>query len=76
VHFDVVFSGQSPLIGVTFGFSGKFKLLQNNYLVQVFFAWRFRFFGKARVSSVKCGFCLDTILMYFYDWLDINLMEV
>ena len=34
VHFDVVFSGQSPLIDVTFGFcSGKFKLLQNYHLV-------------------------------------------
>ena len=34
VHFDVVFSGQSPLIDATFGFcSGKFKLLQNYHLV-------------------------------------------
>ena len=34
VHFDVVFSGQSPLIDVTFGFcSGKFKLLQNYHSV-------------------------------------------
>ena len=34
VHFDVVFSGQSPLIDVTFGFCpGKFKLLQHDHLV-------------------------------------------
>ena len=56
VHFDVVFSGQSPLIDVTCGFcSGKFKFLQNYHLVEVFFAWRFRFFLARpgfQVSSV------------------------
>ena len=34
VHFDVVVSGQSPLIDVTFGFcSGNCQFLQNYHLV-------------------------------------------